>query len=69
VACVSGFGGSVPHRAWEEVAIFELAQEVGDEEAAEHKAHGQQRRVGVGGKLRRRAVAHVLRVDMVEGVE
>ena len=36
------------YRAWEVVAILELTQEEGDEEASEHEAHGQQSRIGVG---------------------
>lgn len=35
------------HLSREEGPVLELPQEEGDEEAAQHQAHGQQRRVGV----------------------
>lgn len=37
-----------PHLARQEVPVLEYAQEVGNGEAAEHKTHGEQCRVGVG---------------------
>lgn len=36
----------VTYRAWEEDAILELTEEVGNEEAAQHQAHREQGSVG-----------------------
>lgn len=38
---------SQSYRAWKEVTILELTEEVCDEETAKHQAHGQQGGVGV----------------------
>lgn len=40
--------GGHTYRAWEEDAILELTEEVGNEEAPQHQAHRKQGSVGVG---------------------